>query len=177
MTTDNAMTELTSIIGDDKDLQGRLQKAVDSAQQGQVAGEFCLANDMAKGVGGYIYHTLPVVVQIVLRYANDYEQAISEAVACGGDTDTVGAGTGMAGIPQPWLKGLKDWPRTNNWIARLGDDLARSAWFKRWLAANGGSDSCLAAQPAFHGLGIGARVSAAIAAILDTRLALPFTHK
>ncbi len=134
----NAMSELAPIIGDDDDLRQGLQKAVDSALQGQSARQFCNDTGMAAGVSGYIYHTLPVVVQIVLRHDADYEQAISEAIACGGDTDTVaaiiggivGAGQGIAGIPEPWLNDLWDWPRTRQWMALLGDELAATAWRK-----------------------------------------------
>ena len=62
-----------------------------------------------------MYHTLPVVLQIVLRHPHDFEAAITEAVACGGDTDTVaaivggiiGCGVGTAGIPPAWLEGVR----------------------------------------------------------------------
>lgn len=87
---------------------------------------------MSRGVSGYCYSTLMVVLQIWLRHPNDFEKAISEAVRCGGDTDTVaaivggivGARVGPMGIPKVWLDDLKDWPRSKAWMQRLGFQLA-----------------------------------------------------
>ena len=51
---------------------------------------------------------------------------------CGGDTDTVGAvfgamagaEVGESGIPPDWVAGIKEWPRTMDWIRRLAETLA-----------------------------------------------------
>lgn len=137
LTTDNCLKELNAIIDDDDDeLRDLLSRAIDSAKAGQTALEYCQENKQVKGVGGYIYHTLPVVVQIVLRHNDNYEQAITEAIACGGDTDTVaaiiggivGANVGKAGIPNDWVEKLKDWPRDKHYIRLLGEELAVVKW-------------------------------------------------
>jgi len=53
-------------------------------------------------------------------------------IRLGGDTDTTaaivgaitGARVGKAGIPQPWLDDLWEWPRTVAWMEALGERLA-----------------------------------------------------
>jgi ADP-ribosyl-[dinitrogen reductase] hydrolase len=52
-------------------------------------------------------------------------------VACGGDTDSVaaivggivGAAVGAEGIPSSWRSGLIEWPRSVDWMERLGRQL------------------------------------------------------
>ncbi len=139
LTVDNCLIELGGIIGDDEELRILLSLAVESAKSGQSALEYCQENKQEKGVSGYIYNTLPVVVQIVLRHNDDYEKAITEAITCGGDTDTVaaiiggivGANVGKAGIPADWIDNLKDWPRDKNYIRLLGEELAVVKWSKQ----------------------------------------------
>ena len=129
---DDALKALVPYIEGDEDLLERITQAIDSAANNETAMKFCERIDLDKGVSGYIYHTLPVVVQIVLRHHHNYEAAINETVACGGDTDTVaaivggivGAGVGTSGIPQQWLNGLWDWPRSQRFIRLLGEELA-----------------------------------------------------
>ena len=61
----------------------------------------------------------------------DFEQAVSFAVACGGDVDTIGAMTGaVAGarlgagaIPVRWLKALEDGERGRTHVERLAERL------------------------------------------------------
>ena len=79
------------------------------------------------------------MLQIVLRHNGNYEEAISEAVRCGGDTDTVaaiiggivGANVGKKGVPQDWLDNLKDWPRDKTYIRLLGEELAMVKYLKK----------------------------------------------
>jgi len=139
LTPDNCLDEMAAIIRDDDELKELLVNAIESARQNQTAQDFCQQQHFSKGVSGYVYHTLPVVLQIVLRCNDDYEQAITEAVACGGDTDTVaaiiggivGAHVGKAGIPEDWLNNLKDWPRDKNYIRLLGEELALAKYTKQ----------------------------------------------
>ncbi|MFT5131959.1 MAG: ADP-ribosyl-[dinitrogen reductase] hydrolase [Gammaproteobacteria bacterium] len=138
LTSDNCREGLEAIIADDETLKQLVDDAINSANQNETAQEFCQQHNQAKGVSGYIYHTLPVVIQIVLRQNNNYEQAITEAIACGGDTDTVaaiiggivGANVGKAGIPEDWLENLKDWPRDKKYLHLLCEDLAAVKWTK-----------------------------------------------
>ena len=146
LSVDDCITEISDIIGDDDELRNILLNAIESARLQQSALDYCRQNNQIKGVGGYIYHTLPVVMQIVLRNNDDFEVAITEAVSCGGDTDTVaaivggiiGANVGKAGIPTKWLDNLMDWPRNKQYLDSLANELAAVRWQKqpgrtRWM--------------------------------------------
>jgi poly(ADP-ribose) glycohydrolase ARH3 len=64
-----------------------------------------------------------------------FEEAVSFAVRCGGDTDTLGAMAGaLAGaahgstsIPARWLDALENGQRGRRYVERLGDSLAATA--------------------------------------------------
>ena len=89
---------------------------------------------LEKGVSGYIYHTLPVVLFLWLRHQNDYAGAVESVIRLGGDTDTtaailgaiVGARTGRNGIPQQWLEGIIEWPLSVRYIEKIGGLLAEA---------------------------------------------------
>jgi len=163
---EECLADLSDLVNEDAELRELLGKALESAKADQSAVDFCQTLNLRKGVSGYIYHTLPVVVQIVLRHGANYEQAITEAVACGGDTDTVaaivggivGARVGKAGIPQDWVENCRDWPRDKTYIRLLAEELAmtrvmqrpgytqwidpiriwiRNAFFMAWVLAHG----------------------------------------
>jgi ADP-ribosyl-[dinitrogen reductase] hydrolase len=111
-----------------------IQDAVNSAKAGESALDFADEIGQPGGVSGYVYHTVPVVIQTWLRHQQDYRSAILEMIRCGGDTDTtaailggiIGANVGKVGIPYPWVAGMVDYPRTMNWMERLGDRLYRA---------------------------------------------------
>jgi len=81
---------------------------------------YAAAMGLGNGVGGYVYHTVPVALYAWLRHFGDYPAALCAAMDCGGDTDTVGAITGaLAGvavgagaIPSAWIDGIIDRPRS-----------------------------------------------------------------
>ena len=85
-------------------------------------------------MSGYIYHTVPVVIQVWLRHQRDFSGGILEIIRLGGDTDTtaailggiLGAGTGTTSIPKPWLDNLWEWPRSVGWMERLATALSQS---------------------------------------------------
>lgn len=109
-----------------------IEKACHSADVGQTTESFAAKLELERGISGYIYHTVPVVIHTWFRHQKDYSKAILEIVRCGGDTDTtaailggiIGASVGKAGIPTPWLRGLWEWPRTKQWMELLGERLA-----------------------------------------------------
>ncbi len=111
-----------------------IKQACDSAEFGEATQSFATKLGLSKGISGYIYHTVPVVIQTWLRYQQDYQTAILEIVGCGGDTDTtaailggiVGAAVGKDGIPQVWLHNLWEYPRNVKWIESLGSRLSSS---------------------------------------------------
>lgn len=106
-------------------------KCITSISNGENTQIFAASLGLEKGVSGYIYHTVPVVIHAWLRYPNDFRSAVIEIIRCGGDTDTtaailggiIGAGVGKTGIPAEWLNGVSDWPMTVKWIEKLGNIL------------------------------------------------------
>ena len=111
-----------------------IKQACDSAEFAETTQSFAAKIGLSKGISGYIYHTVPVVIQAWLKYQRDYQTAILEIVRCGGDTDTtaailggiVGAAVGKEGIPQVWLDNLWEYPRNLKWMESLGSRLAES---------------------------------------------------
>jgi ADP-ribosyl-[dinitrogen reductase] hydrolase len=109
-----------------------IEKACDCANNQQTTASFAAQLGLVNGVSGYIYHTVPVVIQTWLRHQHDYRGGILEIVRCGGDTDTtaailgaiIGASVGKGGIPSDWLNSLWEWPRTVKWMELLGKRLA-----------------------------------------------------
>lgn len=86
-----------------------------------------------KGVSGYALQSVPVAIYAALRHRGDFASAVSEVIACGGDTDTTGAITGAlagarsgtAGIPHEWLDGLADYPRSLDLLEQIAAKLER----------------------------------------------------
>lgn len=101
--------------------------------QDQPTANFTLEMGMGRGVSGYALQSVPGAIYAALRHRNDFEAALTEAITCGGDTDTVGAITGalvgarvgVAGIPAPWRSGIVEWPRSFNLLNRVGERLSQ----------------------------------------------------
>lgn len=104
--------------------QQRLQQQVELADYLSELG-------LTKGVTGYINHTVAAVIYAWLRYYGDYQKTISVLIEAGGDTDTTaaiagalsGINVGKEGIPQDWLKGVKDWPASIGYLEKLAAKL------------------------------------------------------
>jgi len=111
-----------------------VQSAIESAQIGQSAQDFAASIGCENGVSGYIFHTVPVVLQVWLRGEN-YREGIEEIIGCGGDADTtaailggiIGARVGEAGIPTQWRDSLMEWPRGISFLRKLAQRLAEVA--------------------------------------------------
>lgn len=109
-----------------------IEQCAESVQTGHTTEEFAAELGLQKGVTGYIYHTVPVVLHAWLSHQDDFRSAVLDVVRCGGDTDTtaaivggiVGVRVGKAGIPASWLAGVWEWPRTVRWLEELGSRLA-----------------------------------------------------
>ncbi len=124
---------LCAALGDDaQELTAFVAKTVASAEAGETTETFAESLGLSRGVTGYVYHTVPVVLHAWFRHPTDFRAAVLEVIGCGGDTDTtaailgaiVGAGVGRQGIPPEWLDGLWEWPRSVAWMERLGARLA-----------------------------------------------------
>lgn len=100
--------------------------------EGSEARPFANGMGFSKGVSGYAVHTMTMVLFIWLRHRGDFSIIISEAIACGGDTDSVAAiaggiaGAEAAAFNPNWLNKLSDRPYTVDYITRLGAALEGS---------------------------------------------------
>lgn len=112
-----------------------VERAVSSVGRGESTSKFARAQGLELGVSGYSYHVVPVAIHAWLSRRWDFRAAIEGCVRCGGDTDTtaaiaggiVGAGVGRDGLPEDWLKALRDPPRSVEWMERLGRQLSEVA--------------------------------------------------
>lgn len=129
--------ELTGMLRNESDAAEFLRLmdgAVKSVESGETALVFADACGMTRGVSGYIYHTVPVVIHCWLRHQRDYRAGVLEIIRLGGDTDTtaailggiIGARVGEAGIPHELIDKLAEWPATVNWMRRVALTLAES---------------------------------------------------
>lgn len=105
-----------------------IASAAESVARGEATTEFATDLGCARGVTGFVLHSVPVALHAWLAHPRDAAPAIRSAVECGGDTDTVaaivggivGAGVGIDGLPRDWLDGLAEWPRSVDWMKKLG---------------------------------------------------------
>jgi ADP-ribosylglycohydrolase len=96
-------------------------------EQESSAAELAADMELTRGVTGYIYDTVPIALFCWLRYYGDFRESVTQAIRLGGDSDTVaaitaalaGASVGRPGIPQEWLDGLIEWPRSVRWMENL----------------------------------------------------------
>ncbi|MEW6305013.1 MAG: ADP-ribosylglycohydrolase family protein [Verrucomicrobiota bacterium] len=108
-----------------------VDRARESAHRGETTGAFAESLGLGRGVSGYVYHTVPVVMHAWFSHPLDFRKAIEPVIRCGGDTDTtaailggiLGAAVGREGIPTEWLNRLMEWPRTVSWLEQLGGRL------------------------------------------------------
>jgi ADP-ribosyl-[dinitrogen reductase] hydrolase len=123
----------TSLNGEGDDLLDLVSRAADSVATGQSTEQFASDLGLSQGVTGYVYQTVPVALHAWLSHQTDFRTGVLGAIRCGGDTDTVaaitggivGAAVGKEGIPAEWRNALMEWPRTPQWMERLGGRLAR----------------------------------------------------
>lgn len=113
---------------DDNEFKELLEKVEKSLEINTL--EFAEQLGLEKGVGGYIYHTLPIVLHAWLRNQNNLKQAIIDVIRCGGDTDTTAAivgsiiGAKTKHFPSEWLNGIIDYPRNVTFIEKVSFVLA-----------------------------------------------------
>lgn len=116
----------------DVGLIASLEMAARHLQRGATAKEYAAALGLSEGVTGFMLHTVPVALFCWLRHATDFRQAVEAVILLGGDADTtgaivgglMGATLGLGAIPEHWLAGLWEWPRSTTWMRRLGARLS-----------------------------------------------------
>ena len=124
--------EVLPTLGSNEEWQGICTRLTQALAAGQGVREFALAMGLKKGVTGYAFHTVPVALYAALRHGDDFETALVSALDCGGDTDTVGAivgalmgaRLGIGSIPQPWIDGIADWPRSVSLLQKVARQLS-----------------------------------------------------
>lgn len=128
--------ELRALLGTGGDELAALVDAVArSVESNETAADYAARNGGAKGISGYMLHTIPAALHVWLAHQSDYRGAVTTTVRLGGDSDTVaaivgavvGARVGKEGIPAEWLGNLCEWPRTVEWMEKLGSRLSEHA--------------------------------------------------
>jgi ADP-ribosylglycohydrolase len=107
--------------------------AVKAVEDGTSTTAFAESLGLARGVSGYMYHTVPVALHAWLSHPRDYRAAVTAVIECGGDADStaaivggiVGTAVGKEGIPAEWLNRIWEWPRSVHWMEQLGTQLTR----------------------------------------------------
>ena len=107
-------------------------KAMRSAANGEAVAQFARSIGSKNGISGYCYHTVPCVLQVWFRFGDDLTLGLPEVISTGGDTDTagailgaiIGARAGKAAIDRQWLDHIVEWPRSIDWLHRLGHAVA-----------------------------------------------------
>ena len=132
---DAYLAELDALLAEEgaAEFLALARRAADSATNGETAAVFAESIGSRGGVSGYMLHTAPCVLQVWFRHPEDFAAGLTSLIAAGGDTDTagailggiVGARVGKEGIPEAWLRGIVEWPRSVEWIERLGVALAQ----------------------------------------------------
>ena len=130
LSTEELLANLAN-LGNDAEWQIICQKLSSALNAKKTVAEFAESLGLAKGISGYAYHSVPVAIYAGLRHPDNFRNALISALDCGGDTDTVGAITGalagvrrrQAGIPQEWLDGICDQPRSVRLLEKIGTRL------------------------------------------------------
>lgn len=122
-----------SKLGDDPEWRRIANQVCESLEAGRTVAEFAATLGLRSCVTGYAYHSVPVAIYAWMRHGGDFEKTIESVVRCGGDTDTVAAIAGSLaacevgehGIPQDWINGVKDWPRSISFTERIGSHVSQ----------------------------------------------------
>jgi ADP-ribosylglycohydrolase len=125
---------------DDTELHQALERVEHALAKNIEPAELAIELGLARGVTGYVHHTVPICLHAWLRSPRAFRQAVSDVVMLGGDSDTTGAivgalaggSAGESAIPPEWLA-IADFPRSIRWIRALGERLAtRSKPLSLW---------------------------------------------
>jgi len=119
-------------LSEDGEWRRACKLLTDGLSGGQSVKLFAETLGLKSAVTGYAFHTVPVALFAWLRHRGDFHETVQSVIRCGGDTDTTaaiagalaGCDAGQKGIPAEWLAGLKDWPRSKNWLVRVASRLA-----------------------------------------------------
>lgn len=113
------------------EMEDRFAKLVSALQSQNTVAEYASAIGCEKGVSGFAPNTVSVALYAWLRHRGNFEHVLTEVITCGGDTDTVaaiaggicGAETAETDIPNAWINGVCDWPRSVSYIRQVAEAL------------------------------------------------------
>ncbi|MDP4179575.1 MAG: ADP-ribosylglycohydrolase family protein [Bacillota bacterium] len=108
-----------------------IEEVVKSVSNKESTQEFAKRIGLEKGISGYIYHTVPVVIHAWFSFNGDFRRSIIEMIECGGDTDTTAAILGSilggsltaAGIPEDLQKHIYLFPYSIKYFEAIGQVL------------------------------------------------------
>jgi len=129
---DSIVSKLVELAPDDGEWNKWIKCALEAYREGVSVPDFAVSLGLENGVTGYIYRTVPVAIYAWVRHYGDFRATLEKALDCGGDADTVGAIAGaLAGatvgadkIPDVWIRGIIDWPRSTTLLRRVAGRLA-----------------------------------------------------
>lgn len=115
-----------------EELRRALDQVDEHLARGASAAHLAASLGLGRGVTGYMLHTVPAALFCWLASPGDVERCVEEVILLGGDADSTGAivgalagaTAGASAIPPAWLEGITDWPRSVDWMRRLGVRLA-----------------------------------------------------
>jgi ADP-ribosylglycohydrolase len=124
---------------EDREWMRLVDKLRAAERQALTVSEFAKRLGLSCGVTGYVYDTVPVALYAWYRHFGNFRATLEAVLDCGGDTDTTGAiagalagaALGDAAIPEEWLAGTCDWPKSRRFVTRLADALFEAAGSRR----------------------------------------------
>jgi len=116
----NFYDELKKLLTDYESIEflKLIEDVIESVYNKENSKEYAKRIGLEKGISGYMYHTVPVVIHAWLSFKDDFRRSIIEIIECGGDTDTtaailgsiLGARVTMAGIPEDLQRNIHLFP-------------------------------------------------------------------
>ncbi|MEZ6061024.1 MAG: ADP-ribosylglycohydrolase family protein [Planctomycetaceae bacterium] len=108
-----------------------MERATEYAEKGCDTKDLASDMGLVKGVGGFVYHCVPVAVHCWLSHQTDFRAAMETIISCGGDTDTnaamvggiIGASSAGDSIPVEWIDSLILYPMSIESIGKLAQEL------------------------------------------------------
>ncbi len=104
----------------------------DSLESGCSVLDYAARIGCERGVSGFAPHSVAVALYAWLRHRGCFPDILENVIRCGGDTDSVaaiaggicGSEVGESGIPQEWITGICDWPRSVSYTRKLAVTLS-----------------------------------------------------
>jgi len=117
-----------------EELRGALDRCGEALARGDAPERFAETLGMEEGVSGFVLHTVPAALFCWLASPGDFRRSMEAILRMGGDADSTGAiagglagaTVGACGIPEEWVAGIWDWPRSVAWMKRLAERLAET---------------------------------------------------